>query len=182
MTKQTIETWLNVNRRVLWAGMALAALAALSGAALACLGTRNVARTSFGLALLAVGIVSSLVLLRQMRRPRIGHRQGRLLVYLGGAKPIEIPIEIVECFFLAQADVGVPGLEKPGTRMAAVTVRLSESASDWAERDVKPVFGRWADGYITIRGTWCEPLSVERVNELNARLRDAQAKRRRAIE
>ncbi len=36
----------------------------------------------------------------------------------------------------------------------------------------------WCSGYITIRGTWCEPLNVPLVNRLNQRLADVTRARR----
>jgi len=80
---------------------------------------------------------------------------------------------VVECFFLGQAASMLPGRGHQQTRVAAVVVRLAESAEDWKQRDVKPALGSWCDGYITIRGTWCEPLSVDVINRLNHLLADA---------
>jgi hypothetical protein len=42
--------------------------------------------------------------------------------------------------------------------------------------------GSWCNHYVTIRGTWCEPLSVELAARLNARLASVQQQLdRRAI-
>ena len=46
----------------------------------------------------------------------------------------------------------------------------SDRAEAWHRQEVKPGLGKWCEGYITIRGTWCEPLSVGLVNRLNQRL------------
>ena len=45
-----------------------------------------------------------------------------------------------------------------------------DAAHEWRRSETKPSLGHWCDGYITIRGTWCEPLSIELVNRLNTRL------------
>jgi hypothetical protein len=36
--------------------------------------------------------------------------------------------------------------------------------------------GKWCGSYITIRGTWCERLSVELVQRLNVRLAEMHAR------
>jgi len=54
-----------------------------------------------------------------------------------------------------------------------VVMRLAESAHQWQYVDVNPKLGSWCDGYVTLRGTWCEPLSLEVVIRLNRRLADA---------
>ncbi len=54
-------------------------------------------------------------------------------------------------------------------------IRLADRATDYAQRDVKPALGSWCNHYVTIRGTWCEPLSLALVTRLNTRLAAAQA-------
>jgi hypothetical protein len=41
---------------------------------------------------------------------------------------------------------------------------------------VKPAFGNWSEGYVTVRGTWCEPLDSEVVRRLNRRLKEVKTK------
>ncbi|MFV2069680.1 MAG: hypothetical protein ACC645_22160, partial [Pirellulales bacterium] len=59
-------------------------------------------------------------------------------------------------------------------KTATVTVRLAESASQWKEIDVNSALATWGNGYISILGTWCEPLSVEQVESLNRNLTRAK--------
>jgi hypothetical protein len=53
-----------------------------------------------------------------------------------------------------------------------LVARLSQKAPEWEKVDVKPAIGRWCEGYVTIRGMWCEPLNGEVVRRLNRRLRE----------
>lgn len=122
--------------------------------------------TGLGLALL-------LLLAWQVRQPRLAYDQGYLLVYLSGSRPIRVPLEIVECFLLGQAPTMLPGKKQEHVETSCVIVRLSETAEEWSHRDVKPALGKWCDGYIMLRGTWCEPLNVQLVNRLNAQLAEA---------
>ena len=50
--------------------------------------------------------------------------------------------------------------------------------SSRAQRELHPALGRWCDGYATIRGCWCEPLSADLVRQLNRRLANAKDSRR----
>ena len=58
-----------------------------------------------------------------------------------------------------------------------VVVRLAETATDWKHRKVRPAFGQWCEGYITIRGAWCERITPDLVRSMNHRL--AELKRER---
>ncbi len=51
-----------------------------------------------------------------------------------------------------------------------IVVRLAERATEWHERSVKNSLGKWADGYIIVRGTWTEPLNREVVTQMNSTL------------
>ncbi|HEY2827859.1 MAG TPA: hypothetical protein VGJ04_09690, partial [Pirellulales bacterium] len=51
---------------------------------------------------------------------------------------------------------------------------IADKATDYHQRDVKPALGRWDEGYVTIHGAWCEPLTLEVVQRLNVRLAEAQ--------
>lgn len=160
-----IEVWLAPNRRVLVLGMVLPGLGTLAGAALWLEGWRVL-----GLALMLVGGLLVASLAWQLFRPRIGYRRGELLFYLQNREPIAVPIEIVEGFLLGQGPTLRPGERHRSEQARTVVVRLSEKATDWARREVKPALGSWCEGYITIRGAWCEPLNVELVQALNRRL------------
>jgi hypothetical protein len=122
-------------------------------------------------------LVSLLWLVRQLRqglRPRLAYSSGKLLVFLQDGEPIAVPIDIVECFFLGQGASLLPrALEGPrgeAGEAATIVVRLAEAAVEWSHRDVLPALGHWCEGYITIRGTWCEPINQELVAGLNQKL------------
>ena len=57
-------------------------------------------------------------------------------------------------------------------RSSNLVIRLDEKATDWHEVEVKPALGRWSEGYVTIHGTWCEPLTLEVLQHLNVRLHE----------
>lgn len=105
-------------------------------------------------------------------RPRLAYRDGQLLVYLRMGGPIAVPIEVVECFFLGQGPALLPPTVDVAGRAetATVVVRLAEAAQSWKQREVRPALGQWCEGYITIRGTWCEPINGALVKKLNERL------------
>jgi hypothetical protein len=161
--------WLRQNQRALALGMIFPGIAVLAGVFLLTSFEASAARILGGL-LAAIGGALSLLLAIQMRVPRLACDEGHLLVYLQGWRPIRVPIEIVECFLLGQAPTMLPGKSQEHAETASVVIRLSDCAADWKHREVKPALGKWCEGYITIRGTWCEPLSLQLINRLNARL------------
>jgi hypothetical protein len=164
--------WLRQNRRALAMGMVLPAMAFAAGLALL-LGFESTGVRIAGGVVGALGGTLLLLLAIQMRVPRLAYHEGHLLVYLQGGRPIRVPIEIVECFLLGQAPTMLPGKSQEHAEAASVVIRLNERAADWKHRDVKPALGKWCEGYITVRGTWCEPLGVPLINRLNARLAEA---------
>lgn len=119
---------------------------------------------------LVVGAMTLAVLVRWTTLPRLAYHEGHLLVFLDSLTPQRVPIETVECFFRGQGDALLPGMTAAPVRTATIVVRLAEAAPSWHQRDVRPTFGQWAGGYITLRGTWCEPITPELLRELNARL------------
>ena len=123
-----------------------------------------------GALLMVVGWLSSY-------QPRLAFGDDRLFVHLRSGIPIGVPIEVVECFFLGQA----PSMLRPDSEedtTSTVVVRLAEAAADWKHFEVNTRLGRWCDGYITIRGTFCEPLSVDLLSSLNKRLAAAHRNKR----
>lgn len=169
------EVWLKTNRRALGFALVLPTLLALIGLAMAVLSDAMVMRVAAAL-LVGVGFIAIGGLLLLMSQPRVAYAAGQLLVYLG-MTPFRIPIEIVEAFLLGQAPTMLPGQRNSAAQTKTVVIRLAESASDWSGREVNPSIGRWCDGYITLRGTWCEPLDIELVRRLNRRLANAHAAR-----
>ncbi len=53
-------------------------------------------------------------------------------------------------------------------------MRIAEKAKEYQQRDVKSALGKWDEGYVTFYGAWCEPLTLEVVQRLNARLAEVQ--------
>lgn len=174
-----METWLRPNIRVLLLSMMPLAVLFLVGAAIAggacCDGLffRWLGAGVAGISAVVLGICFHL-----SRLPRLAYRDGCLLLYLRSLDPIWLPVDVVECFFLGQASTKMGKYAPADVKASTVVLRLDEKASDWHHREVKPLLGRWCDGYITIHGVWCEPLSVQRVNELNHKL--AEVKRQRS--
>ncbi|MEM9351969.1 MAG: hypothetical protein AAGA92_03070 [Planctomycetota bacterium] len=163
------ETWLRPNRRVLLlAAFPVAAIGAAGGAIMGsgwgwwawALGGSVSIGAGWAMLLLAI----------QMFRPRISFNGEEVCFHLGSIKPHAVPLRHVEAFFLGQSPSGVP--EAPGKQGEAVNLiaRLSRKAPEWESQAVKPALGRWCDGYVTIRGAWCEPLSGATVGRLNRRL------------
>ncbi len=168
------QTWLRPNGRVL-VGQLVVALAALA-AGLLLAGQAESGRWPGPGALLLIGGggVAAGWSVVQLRRPRIGYRDGQLILNLRLRGPCRVPIEEVECFFLGRATPPVPGGQRVGLRLATVVVRLREAAGGWSAGRVWPMWGTWREGYITIYGSACEPLDLERVNQLNRRLSEVQ--------
>ncbi|NIL96899.1 MAG: hypothetical protein GTO53_05340 [Planctomycetales bacterium] len=168
------ERWLNPNRRVQWFAGILAATVTLAGVWLGWFSPGQGGLQALPRVLTVAGAAATLAILVQITRPRLGYRDGQLLVNLRLRGPLRVPIQHVECFFLGRSATPFALGAKVDARVATVVVRLSESASQWADRDVLPVLGKWTNGYITIYGTSCEPLDIQRVNQLNRRLREVQ--------
>ncbi len=175
------ECWLRANLRAMSLGLIPPAFLLLSGVGLTIgywQGALGTWAAWCGVALSALGALWIAVTIYAMRLPRLGFEDGHLLVYLRSTVPIRVPIRHVECFFLGQAPSGVMGPGGEESETATVVVRLAEAAKDWQHRDVKPALGHWCDGYITIRGTWCEPLSTEVFERLNKRLVEVHRQQR----
>lgn len=167
------ETWLRANRRVLaWALIPAAGVTAL-GAALAATASHGALR-GLGWAIAGLGALLALGLADQMRRPRIAFRDGCVLFNLRRGRPVETPVQFVEAFFLGQGPARLPAVDGKPAEAVNLVARISQKAPQWAEVDVKPALGRWCDGYVTIRGMWCEPLDGELIRRLNRRLREVR--------
>jgi hypothetical protein len=115
------------------------------------------------------------------QRPRLAYESGCLLVYLRPGPPFRVPVEHVEAFLLGQGPSWLPGEKHRRTETVTLVVRLAEKAEEWSHRDGDPRLGSWCDGYITIRGTWCQPLTLDVVVRLNRRLADVQRTFRRPM-
>jgi hypothetical protein len=174
------EVWLGTNRRALALGILLPGLVA--GVSLAALVWLTVAGRASGplVILFLLLTIGPLWVVGQMAyamwQPRIGYCAGKLLVYLDSpTRPTEIPIEVVECFFLGQGGSQLPKLKGREPETQNVIVRLAESAEEWKHRDVRPALGNWCEGYITIRGSWCERITPELMRRMNGSLAEVKA-------
>ena len=163
------EVWLTSNRRVIF--MAMLPVGLLGVLSLVTLGrdTASVFRV-LATGCLIIVIVLLFGLLQQLVRPRIAYRDGHVLFYLQARSPIAVPVQVVEAFFLGQGPAYLPAAAPSKAETVNLVARLSQRATEWAHQDVKPALARWCDGYVTIRGTWCEPLTGELIRRLNRRL------------
>ncbi len=168
-----VEIWLRTNTRAVLLGTIPPLAAGLVGLILLVgLPGREPAAWMRGLGAVLPVAAGALVLalLWQLRQPRLAYAEGHLLVWLRAGGPIRVPVEAVECFWLSQAPSLLPGKRHARTETAAVVIRIADRATEWRQQEVKPQLGKWCEGYITIRGTWCEPLSVPLIERLNQRL------------
>jgi hypothetical protein len=165
------EVWLHANRRVLLMAIVPALGLALVGAALLGAADGGVVR-GVAWALVGVGVVLTIGLTGQLRRPRIAFRDGEVLFNLRTGAPVTVPVEVVEAFFLGQGPANLPSVGGKPAETVNLVARISQKAPEWAKVEVKPALGNWCEGYVTIRGTWCEPLDGEVIRRLNRRLRE----------
>lgn len=180
------EVWLRTNRRAWLLGLILPALAALGAGGLLAFAYLNSAHWSLYVlsgAILAVALYLTGNILWMANQPRLAYEADSLLVYFEGQEPVRVPLEIVECFFLGQGPSELPKIAGVEPETSNVIVRLAERAKDWHHRDVKPAIAHWCEGYITLRGAWCEPISGEALKALNQRLAAAhrEQKARQAV-
>lgn len=178
-----MQCWLRTNRRALLLGMALPlAMLLVAGTALAW----SVSSGQHGLVQLVLLVLAAAPLwmigelLYAITRPRIGYEAGELLVFLEPARATRVPIDIVEVFMLGQGPSELPKLHGREPETRNVIIRLAESAADWKHRDVRPALGHWCEGYITIRGSWCEPITPAVMQRLNQRLSEIHKQRKAA--
>lgn len=111
-------------------------------------------------------------LLWQLRLPRVAVSASELRLHLTPGRAISVPLEHVECFLLGQ---GPTHLGKAKTETATLSIRIAERATEYQQRWVLPMLASWCNGYVTIRGTWTEPLTVDLVRKLNSQLTQAKS-------
>jgi hypothetical protein len=173
------ETWLATNRSALWFGMLPLALVGLLALGFIVAGGRSDGGwlVWLGVAMLvaAGGLLAAMWM--QLRQPRVAYEDGKVLFHLRSGAPIAVPVELVEAFFLGQGPLMLPGPAKRGDATVNLVARISQRDPSYAEREVKPALGRWSESYVTIRGTWCEPLDGELIRRLNRRLREVSEER-----
>jgi hypothetical protein len=179
------ECWLRTNVRATSLGFVVPGLLAAAGVVLIVLlpGAAGAGVWRWvGAALLLASAAMTAAVVYMLRLPRLAYEAGQLLIYLRGTAPLRVPVELVECFFLGNAPSMMPGARSSESKATSIVVRLAERAKDWESRDVNPALGQWQCGYITIRGTWCEPISRETMQRLNDRLIAAHRAARQAAE
>ncbi len=167
------EVWLRPNRRVLL----LAMVPFLMMGILGLLQMRSDSTTLpkwLGTAVLVGNGVLIVGLIRQVVQPRIAYRDGSVLFYLKSGGPIAVPLEVVEAFFQGESLAHLPGESRHHTKSVNLIARLSQRETDWHRRDVKKALGQWDEGYVTVRGTWCEPIDTEVIHRLNRRLTEVK--------
>lgn len=110
-------------------------------------------------------------------RPRLAHRGDVLRVRLAPTAVHEVPLEVVECFFLGSRELDEAGRRPPeeeGRRVTTLVMRLAERAVDCRERPSFAPWGKWEDGSVVFDGRWCQPLSVEVARQLSGWLVEAK--------
>jgi hypothetical protein len=174
------ETWILPNRRALALGLVVPAVLLL--AAIGCLVAGQTLDSWLWRSLaIVLGVLSAILLgtlWRLIRQPRVAYQSGEVLVYGGLAEPLRVPVDIIECFFVGQAGGMIPDAQGKEAEVRTVIVRLAEAATEWHHRDVKAAFAHWGEGYVTIRGTWCEPITPDLLKRLNGRLAAIQRERK----
>jgi hypothetical protein len=177
------ETWLRTNTRLFWVAMVWPVLLALAGGLLAT-GLFGVLKSGWlrggGWLLTGFAGCGMAFLALQARRARLARDGAYLLIYLRAGAPVRVPLDVVEGFLLGQGPSLLPGRRGSGAAVKTVVIRLTDRAAEWRQLDVQPELGSWCGHYVTIRGTWCEPISVELVNQLNERL--AETRRQGVVE
>jgi hypothetical protein len=172
-TKVMREIWLRTNRRAILFGCIPPLLLTLAGAWIVCAAMRTGGSTWLGGLVIALGVAGVGLLMTQLFRPRIVFADGNVLFYVRSGKPITVPVNVVEAFFAGQGPAHLPAVSKQPQTVNLVA-RLSQRHTEWTRQEVKRALGNWADGYITIRGTWCEPLNGEVIRRLNRRLKEVK--------
>ncbi len=165
------EVWLRGNTRLLWLAIVAAGCLVLAGCALVLGGIlqhqRNMLLGGVIVNLLAVGV---LVAVWRQNSARITSGSGYLIINVGAARPSRIPIEVVECFLLGRGPAFLPGAKHRRTETTTLVIRLRDKDPKWEHRDLQRQFGTWCGHHVTLRGMWCEPLTIARIQELNDRL------------
>lgn len=175
------QCWLRTNRRALAAAFVFPGVAMLIAVALGFAALRdglNPWMLFATVVLTILALVLTLAIVRSMNLPRLAFESGFLLVYLCGRQPVRVPIDAVEVFFLGQGPSLIRTKDGGPAETSTIVVRLAESAPEWHNREVDASLGQWADGYIVIRGTWCEPIDAELMQRLNRRLVEAHRRQR----
>jgi hypothetical protein len=169
------EIWLRGNQRMLGVGLLVAAILLLVCGVILYFFRDTITVTLVSVCAAGI-IVMAALMLWVGRLPRIAYAPHERLIelYLPGPMPYRVPLEIVECFFLGSGITQLPGQPARDVQTKNIVVRLAERAEDWHRRDLTLSIGKWCEGYITIRGLYCEPFDVETIKRLNTLIHQAQ--------
>jgi hypothetical protein len=169
------ETWLRPNRRAILFGSVPPLVVAAMGAWLTL--ALGESASNFwrwlGIFLIVASLPMIGIMLSQLRHPRIAYHGGMVLFYVRVGQPIAVPVGVVESFFFGQGPAHLPAVTKQPQTVNLIA-RLSQRHTEWARQKVQPSLGSWCDGYVTIRGTWCEPLNAELIRRINRRLKEVK--------
>ncbi len=184
------DTWLRGNVRpvlvaaaatLLSGGLIIAALVAFAAPAWL---------TGVVAVLLAAGTATTAAVAVESARPRLSRRGDMLLMRLAPWSQEEVPLAVVECFFLGSSPVGTHPASSscggsattasdqptatsdmaPSRRRGTLAIRLAERAQEYSQRAISLPWGGWARGTIVVDGMWCEPLTPALVRDLTGRL------------
>jgi hypothetical protein len=167
------EIWLRSNRRAILFGCIPPSLLIAAGVWMVFAEMGRSSSIWPGGLIVALGLASIGILMMQLVRPRIAFADGNVLFYVRSGRPLAVPVNVVEAFFAGQGPAHLPAVSKQPQTVNLIA-RLSQRHTEWACQDVKPALGSWAEGYVTIRGTWCEPLNGELIRRLNRRLKEVK--------
>lgn len=169
--------WLRPNRRILGAAALAGLLLLVVGSGLILLGTfagRGAWAQVLGWPAAVLGASIFAANLYHLLRPRVSYSGGQVKFYLRWGRPVATPIEVVEAFFVGQGPAFLPGPVGKEAETINLIARIAERAAEWHRVEVFPVLGSWCDGYVIIRGTWCEPLNEEVVRRINHELAETK--------
>lgn len=177
------EIWLRGNPRPMRFAIGAAVFVEAAGCVIIALALVN----HWGVPMFVLGgvlsVVASLLMIGavfQMNLPRLAREGNELLVFLG-MTPERVPLSAVECFFLGQGPSMLPDLNGRESETTNVIVRLAESAVDLKHKDVDAKYAHWCEGYITLRGAWCETITKDRMIALNRQLSEAHREMKQSM-
>ena len=172
------EVWLQSNRRPF---LLTAVVALVVGVICSALGTIFIDTCGVWFWYAAVPASATIAVLAWYAadRPRIAFDGRSLLLGIRNGSPIAVPIELVEAFLLGKGPTYLSGKDDRKTEATTLILRVSERAPEFEKLETNLRLAAWCGHYVTMRGTWTEPLSVDLVNRLNQRLYDAQQAQKR---
>lgn len=174
-----MEVWIRTNRRAAFLSMLLPLAMTVAGALLWWCGTAwwpSRVLQVIGLVVFFVSALALAALSWMMGMPRVAYRRGEVLFFMQLGSPIAVPVDAVEIFLVGKTGAHVGPTGQPH-EVQSVIARIRDRAKEFRERSVYPSFGTWQDGYVMIRGTWCEPVHPELLKRLNRRLHELHRER-----